>query len=90
MAIVEALSQGVPVVISKECNFDEVASSNAGIICQLNAGSISDGIIKIYSEPELRKTMSRNAISLVSDDYTWDKISKKVCKVYLDAGNPNI
>ena len=85
IAIVESLAQGTPVIISDECHFPEVAENKAGIVCKLDEIEISNSIIKIYSDEVLRNAMKANAINLIKNNYTWEIISQKMLKCYLNS-----
>lgn len=83
MAITEALGAGCPVVITRECHFDEVASAVAGVV--VDGGDMSlfaDAIVKILQNKEQRIWMGENGQKLVRSRYTWEKIAQELDMVY--------
>lgn len=82
VALLEALACGLPVVISRQCHFPEVASAGAGEVVELNAAAIADGILRILDNDDLRMRMSAAARELVLSRYTWPAIARDVVRAY--------
>jgi glycosyltransferase involved in cell wall biosynthesis len=78
VAILEALACGLPVVISKNCFFPEVAQNQAGVITELTPKKISNALETALNSKE----MSSNALRLVENSYRWNKISKTLIEAY--------
>jgi glycosyltransferase involved in cell wall biosynthesis len=89
MALLEALSAGLPLVITDECNFPEVGDSRAGIVVRPNDSEIASAITSLLDSADLRREMSDNARRLVRSNYTWEKIAEKMFTLYENviAGN---
>ena len=51
LAVLEALACGLPVVISTECHFPEVAAAGAGVVTPLDPASIADGLLRVLGDP---------------------------------------
>ena len=77
-AVLEALAAGLPVVISEQCHFSEVAEHDAGFVVKTSAASVADAIGALLSDDELRVRMGRNGRELVTARYTWDAIAQSV------------
>ncbi len=73
MAITEAMAAGCPVVITRACQFDEVATSGAGIISPDDSmAAFADGVISLLKNPD--RAMGQAGRSLVADRYLWSKV----------------
>ena len=82
VAILEALSMGVPAVVSHACHFPEVEESGSGNVVSLNPDVIGGALLRIISDPCLREKMSGRASKLVSENYTWSRISGQCTELY--------
>jgi glycosyltransferase involved in cell wall biosynthesis len=89
IAILEALACGCPVVISRQCNFPEVAANEAGIVTELDPAEISDRIASLAEDPGLRARLAANGRRMVHEQFTWPVIAKKMRDAYLQHGVPN-
>ena len=85
VAILEALSMGVPVIMSKECHFPEAVAAHAALECDLDTQSLASAIAEVISAPQLRDRMSIAARELAHSNYTWDQIAHQVSELYLSS-----
>ena len=77
VAILEALAAGVPVVISRECNFEEVGTVGAGKVVDLEPEAIAEAI-KLYLSSEATRNEAGNVgRRLIAEKYTWEKIAER-------------
>jgi glycosyltransferase involved in cell wall biosynthesis len=87
LAAVEALSAGVPTVITEGVGIaNEVASSGAGLVVPPTAAAIANAIGRILSDAELASGLSVRAISLVRSRYEPDAVAAQVMKLYAEIG----
>jgi glycosyltransferase involved in cell wall biosynthesis len=82
VAILEALACRVPVVITKDCHFPEVAEVAAGRVVSLDAGEVADAIIGLLSDAELRDASGAAGRALVESRFTWPKVAEQTIAVY--------
>lgn len=83
MSITEALTMGVPVLVTKNCDYPEIEEYNAGILVETNVDSIHQGLVKILSDENDFSDLSNNAKKLVSENFVYnDKKRKKYEKMY--------
>ena len=81
-AIEEALTMGVPVVISKESDFPEVMEYNAGIIVDREEKLIADAFKKLLEDDNLLKELSNNAKKLIKENFLVEDQIKKFEQLY--------
>ena len=82
MGVLEALSYGVPCILTPGTNISsEVEKHNAGIEVSLEASSISQGILKVLNTPSKRSEMQKNATKL-ANKYSWDSIASESIEIY--------
>ena len=82
VAILEAMLASKPVVISEHCHFNEVATTQSGIVEKLDAVPISNALIRLADSESQRTSMGQNGKSLVKSKYTWNTISQKLVSLY--------
>lgn len=82
MATIEALACGLPAVISKQCNFSEVAHAGAGEVVELEPRAISTALLRFIGDAELRRRAGTAARELVLTRYTWPKIAMSTIVSY--------
>ena len=79
MAVLESLSYGTPVIITKQCNLPLVFKSGAGFEISNEPKNIAEILQNIfYLEKNDYKQISKNAIKLIKDKYQWKEIIKKI------------
>ena len=75
MGIIEALSVGVPCIVTYGTNVGEFINKNmCGLVSNFDVDSVFDNIKKIIDDEKNRKKMSRNAIACVKRDFYWDVV----------------
>lgn len=82
MGVLEALSYGIPCILTPGTNLSkEVSHYNAGIEVELDPVSIADGLITVLDNYLLLEEMGRNAFSL-AQQYSWDRIAEMSIEIY--------
>ena len=81
-AILEALAAGLPVVISRQCNFPEVSEHDAGFVIEPSDVAVTEAISTLLSDDQLRTRMGQNGRNLVREKYTWDAIAGSMAGLY--------
>ena len=81
-SVLEALAAGLPVVISEQCNFPEVAEHGAGFVVPLNDASVGEAIGELLSDVRLGARMGRNGRRLVDERYTWQAAAASMAACY--------
>ncbi|WP_240377983.1 glycosyltransferase [Bacillus piscicola] len=82
MGILEALSVGLPCILTPGTNLSkEVKSYSAGIEVLPTVESVSEGILKMIDLINNDKSINENAVSL-ANSYSWEKIAQESVEVY--------
>ncbi|MBL8552328.1 MAG: glycosyltransferase [Hyphomonadaceae bacterium] len=83
LAVLEAWSYGLPVVMTPECNIPEGAHAGAAIEIGTSAAAITPGLKRLFrmSDAELAQ-MSGNALRLVEERFTWTQIGADMHTLY--------
>jgi glycosyltransferase involved in cell wall biosynthesis len=77
MALIEALSYGLPCVVTRGSNMKEaVEEYDAGWTSENDVVKLKDTLLKMIKEKELLRVKGKNAIRLASQ-FEWDKIALK-------------
>lgn len=84
MGLIEALSVGLPVLVSKGTNMaGEIKENNAGWVAENDEYSLAEAFGKMIVEKNMFEEKSKNAIKL-SEKYLWDNIALGTHKIYKD------
>ncbi len=82
VAVIEALAAGLPVVISRQCNFPEVSEHNAGFVVEPDDMAVTEAISTLLSDDQLRARMGQNGRNLVREKYTWNAVAASMAGLY--------
>lgn len=83
MAVLEALSIGLPVIITKACNVDGVVESGAGYVVSNEPETLTEIIRSCLSlSATARDAMSASARHLARTRYNWSEIGASMRSVY--------
>jgi len=81
-AILEALAAGLPTVITQQCHFPDVAEYNAGVVTELTAEAVANGLLTVFEDPERAQQMSVQARALIERKYRWETVVDAVLALY--------
>ena len=82
IAITEALACGLPVVITDQCHFPEVAEVEAGAVVPVEPEPVADALVKILGDDALRDSMSAAGRNLIETRFTWPRIAERMIEAY--------
>ena len=83
MAILEAAAVGLPILLTRECNFPELAKAGAAIEITTDAAGIEAGFGQLMGfSNDQRKNMGRRGRELVTHSYTWPAVGGQMREVY--------
>ena len=78
----EAAASSAPILITKECDFCELANTSSGIEVAANEMEIEKGIRYALSDKVDLNQLGSNARKLVMQNYDWDIIANKFIKIF--------
>jgi len=83
MAVLEAWSYNLPVVITPACNLPEGFTANAALKIEPDADDIARGLNEFFAmSDQERTTMGNNGYELVKQKFTWESIAVQMKDVY--------
>lgn len=82
MAITEAMACRLPVVVSDQCHFPEVAEVKAGLVVPCDASRTAEAIDRVMSGADARRAMGEAGRALVEQRFTWRKIAEGMVGAY--------
>ncbi len=83
LAILEAMSAGLPVVASKGCYMREAAAAGALLECAQGAGALADAIRPVLVDASLAAALSKNAKAHAAQEHDWNRIAARTLEIYL-------
>jgi glycosyltransferase involved in cell wall biosynthesis len=88
IAPLEAMSFGVPVVLTEKSNIPEVAQYRAGLIVKRSPNDAADALQRILCDKQLAGEMTANAFRLMEERFNWRNILPQMLNLYHTAANP--
>ncbi|MFZ4827090.1 MAG: glycosyltransferase [Phototrophicaceae bacterium] len=88
MAVLEAMANGLPVLISEGCNLPEVVEANAGRLVSIAVDDLREALVNVLDDTAVLAQMSENALGLVKERFTWDAVSAQLEQHYQQLLSP--
>ena len=83
MAVLEAWSYGLPVLMTRECNLPEGFAAGAAIRIETDPEAMARALVAFMTNPASeRSTMGEAGRRLVEDRFTWDQVAAEMHEVY--------
>lgn len=82
MAVLEAWSYGLPVMMTPECNLPNGFDMGAAILIETHADSISRALSCLREDSGDLKAMGQKGRQLVRECYTWSEVARQLHAVY--------
>jgi glycosyltransferase involved in cell wall biosynthesis len=83
VAVVEALSFQVPVIVSDQVAIHrEISQNHAGLVVPCDSSALADALMELLSKPDLRASMAANAATLSRDRFSRGSILDAVITNY--------
>ena len=83
MGILEALAYGLPCLVTIGTTLgDFIGHYNAGWVAETNAKSVFENLIRVIEENHTLMEKSGNAISLINENFAWDKVASDAITTY--------
>jgi glycosyltransferase involved in cell wall biosynthesis len=84
----EACASGTPVLLTKQCDFDELQEAGAGLAVDSSVEGLEGGLSKLLSNPEKLKEMGICGKEYVLKTYNWTYVCKQFIEVFQKAVSP--
>lgn len=81
LPVLEAMAQGTPVITSDLSSMKEISEGYALLVNPYSVESIKEGMLKLISDEELRKELSRKGL-IRAREFTWEKCAQETIKIY--------
>jgi glycosyltransferase involved in cell wall biosynthesis len=78
----EAAISGTPVLLTKQCDFDELQDAGGGLAVDASVESLEYGLRKLLSNPGELKQMGINGKEFVLKNYHWDHVCKHFIEIF--------
>lgn len=92
MAVLEAWSYRLPVMMTSACNLPVGFDKEAAVRVEPSPTSIGDGMHTLFEQSEAeRRDMGRRGRALVEKQFTWEQVARQMTEVYrwvLGKGEP--
>lgn len=85
MAVLEALSSGLPAVLTSNSNMPEVAEYEAGIVVDRRPSEIADKLDRVLASPTALSAFHANARRLIRERFSWEILLPRFVSMYQDA-----
>ena len=86
MGILEALSYGIPCLVTRGTNLGEIIEEyDAGWVSETDVHSIAQTLVKALNERDQWERKSRNAVKLIEENYQWSKVAQATLEEYQNA-----
>jgi glycosyltransferase involved in cell wall biosynthesis len=85
LAVLEALACRLPVVLSRDCHFPEVAAAGAGEVVGLEARAVADALGRVLRDDRARRRMGAAGRDLVESRFTWPRVAQSCMAAYARA-----
>lgn len=83
MAILEAWSCALPVIMTENCNLLIGFRRNAALECKPNADSVARALVGLFKMSDSQRTaLGQRGRQLVEEEFTWSKVSEDFVAVY--------
>jgi glycosyltransferase involved in cell wall biosynthesis len=76
MVALEAGALGVPVLLTDQCGFDEVARIGGGRVVPVDVVALSDAMLALMSDDTTLKVSGRKLQKFVLENYAWPNVAK--------------
>jgi len=78
MVALEAGAMGVPVLLTDQCGFDEVAEIGGGLVVGVDEHALTEAMLQIMTDENVAQRMGDRLRAFVLANYAWEKVAGKL------------
>lgn len=83
ISVLEAMSMGLPVIVSEQCNLPEIAEQDAGWVIPANVAALQSALkVVLGNSPKTNAATGQRGRIFVSGRYNWSHIAAQMAEVY--------
>lgn len=82
LAILEAMSAGLPVVATRGCYMRQAAAAGALLECDQGPAALADALRPVFEDPALAARLGAAARAHVAEEHDWDRLARKMGEAY--------
>jgi glycosyltransferase involved in cell wall biosynthesis len=82
MSILEAMACGLPPVLTRGCNFDEVGTAGAGLVVDGGDEELAQALLRFCTDAAACAEAAHKARALVIEKYTWPIVARQMLDTY--------
>jgi glycosyltransferase involved in cell wall biosynthesis len=86
LAILEAMSAGLPVVVTQGCYMAEAARAGALIECASGPAALTDALRPLLMDLDLAQKQGRRGQAYVAAAHDWANLARRSLQIYADKG----
>ncbi len=85
LAVLEALANGVPAVVTDKANLPEIVEYDAGVVVPPDPACVGEQVDRLLSQPTRICSMSQSARRLIEERFSVDVVFPQLLSVYREA-----
>jgi len=89
IAALEASACGTPIILTERCGIAGIIDGQAGLVVAYDKDKLSNAILRMLSNEEMRQKFAERGKSLVREKFNWLKIAEQVESLYASCVTTN-
>ncbi len=81
----EAAALGIPVLLTKQCDFDELQEAGCGLVVEASVEGLENGLRILLSKREKLKEMGNRGKEYVLKTYSWAYVCRQWIEIFQKA-----
>jgi poly(glycerol-phosphate) alpha-glucosyltransferase len=83
IAVLEAFANGLPALLTTQCNLPEAFSKGCALEINADERAIGEGLSKLFAMPDdARLSMGRKARRFAAEKFDWDVVAARFAGIY--------
>lgn len=81
--VLEAAACGIPIIVTEKCGISDIVRDKMGLVVKLNEKELTDAMILLINDKELRERFSKNGRFLTKNNFSWENVAEMFEDIYL-------